>query len=213
MSLINRTEIAPGVAFNYINDKRFKKGKISANFIVPLSKDNASAYSLLVQMLSRSCEKYSDFKSLNTHLNSLYGANIYCDAMKSGDKLVLTISITGLDDKYTMNNETVSDKLSEMLCQIIFKPNIKNGEFNGVDFAQEKRQLIDTIDADYNDKRVYAIQRMIEEMCDKEVFGLRSYGTKDDVINLKNEDIIKVWQNMLKLSKVEILMIGSSSPV
>ncbi len=212
MNLINRTDIATGVSFNYIKDDRFKNSKICANFILPLSKETASANSLLVEVLSRSCAKYPNFKSLNTHLNMLYGATVFTDAMKHGDKLVLTISVNGLDDKYSIDNEIVSSKLSQLLCELIFNPNFIDGQFNKVDFEQEKRQLIDTIDADYNDKRVYAIQRMIEEMCSEEVFGNRSYGTKEEVNKLVNSDIVNAWKTMLKISKVEILMVGSSKP-
>ena len=212
MNFIKSTEIATGVAFNYINDNRFKSSRISAYFVLPLTKENASVNTLLSQILCRSSQKFPDFKSLNTHLNLLYGANLSADTRKNGDNQVMSISISGLDDKYTIGDEKVSSELSMLICDLIFRPNIVDGKFNKLDFEQEKRQLVDLIDSDFNEKRIYALNRTIEEMCKDETFGILSYGTKENVINTKIDEIYKAWQHILKTAKIEIVMVGSSTP-
>ena len=51
MSKINRSVLAEGVYFSDVRDSRFKTMKISANLIVPLSEENASANALLCGVL------------------------------------------------------------------------------------------------------------------------------------------------------------------
>lgn len=213
MNNLERSEIAKGVSFNFINDKRFNTGKISVYFLFPLKEETAAANALLIQVLSRSCAKYSDFQSLNKHLGRLYGANISAYTKKLGEVQLMAVSISGLDDRYTLNGEKTSADLTKLLCELIFNPKLENGAFCIDEFEQEKRQLIDAIDADYNEKRIYAINRMTQEMCKNERFGLRSYGTKESVEALTPDDIFKAWQNLLIHAKIEIMMIGSSDKI
>ena len=103
MSNINRTALADGVFFTAVKDSRFKTMKISANIVVPLSADTASANALLCGVLSRSTAAYPDFTALSKKLSSLYGAELNVNIRKAGDNQVLTISASGLDDRYTLD--------------------------------------------------------------------------------------------------------------
>ncbi len=211
MENIQRIEVAKDVSFNYINDERFKTGKISVYFVIPLEKETASINALLSEILCASCNKYSDFQSLNRYLDKLYGANLDVVYAKKGDAQIICISLTGLDDRYTINQEVISNKFADLLCELIFNPNIIDGEFSKADFLQEKRQLIDTIDSDFNEKRVHALNRLTQEMFKDEKYGILSYGTSEDVTNLNLEDIKMAWLELLKTARIEIMMVGSSS--
>lgn len=61
-------------------------------------------------------------------------------------------------------DEIISAEISKLLCEVIFNPNITDGKFNDNDFEQERRQLLDAIDAEFNDKRGYAISTMLSNM-------------------------------------------------
>ena len=101
MNTVTRKQIANGVYFNAVVDTRFKTGRISVTMFVPLLEDVASANALLPQVLTRSCEKYPDFISLNSRLNALYGASVAAFCRKMGETQALTISAAGLDDRFT----------------------------------------------------------------------------------------------------------------
>ena len=51
MNPIIRKNIADGVFFSSVKESRFKTMRISANMLVPLTKDDAAAYSLLSGVL------------------------------------------------------------------------------------------------------------------------------------------------------------------
>ena len=212
MSKINRSVLAEGVYFSDVRDSRFKTMKISANLIVPLSEENASANALLCGVLSRSTKAYPDFTALSKKLSSLYGAELNVSIRKAGDNQVLTISASGLDDRYTLGGESVARELSELLCGVIFEPNLEDGAFVESEVEQERRQLLDLIDSEFNDKRIYANGQLIRTMCADETFGLKRYGTAEKIKEVTVHSLYGTWQNLLKTAVFEIMYIGDSSP-
>lgn len=212
MNSIKRNTIADGVFFNSIKDSRFKTMKISANIIVPLSEETASANALLCGVLSRSCKAYPDFTKLSKKLCSLYGANLNASVRKSGDRQILSLSATGLDDRYAFAGESIAKELSMLLCSVIFEPNLNNNMFVESEVEQERRQLFDLIDSEYNDKRIYANGQLIKNMCANEVFGLKRYGTAEKIKEVTPSSLYDTWQNLLKTAIFEIMYIGDSTP-
>lgn len=212
MSDFVRNEICEGVAFNSIVDTRFKISRISASLAAPLNKKTAAANALLSCVLTRSCKKFPDFTALSRELDALYGAALYPSVRRFGDFQVITISAAGLDDRYSLDGEAVSSQLTELLCSILFEPNLKDGLFNEDDVEQERRQLIENIDAEFNDKRTYAINRCIETMCRNEPFSVGRFGSREDVTALTQESIFNSWKQLLDNSRVELAMLGSADP-
>ncbi len=212
MSDLIRKDICEGVAFNSIVDKRFKKSRISATLVAPLNKKTAAANALLSYVLTRSCRKYPDFTVLSRKLDELYGAALYPSVRRQGDLQLISFSAAGLDDRYSLNGESVSSELADLLCSIIFDPALTDGKFNTEDLEQERRQLIDAIDADFNDKRIYAINRCIECMCRNEPFSIGRFGSREDVSKLTQDDVYYAWQQLLENSRTELAMLGSADP-
>ena len=212
MSEFTRRNICEGVNFASITDDRFKLGRLSATLITPLSKESAAANALLSCVLTRSCKKYPDFTALNRKLDSLYGAALYPSIRQLGDCQALTLTVTGLDDRYALDDEAVSSPLAELLCSIIFDPNVTNGKFSDEDVEQERRELIESIDADYNEKRTYAIKRCIEVMCKDEIYSVGRIGSREDVQGVTHADIYSAWKNLLSNARIELTMLGNTPP-
>ncbi len=212
MNTRNEQYLADGVVFNTIKDNRFKTSKITANIYMPLNSESVSANALLCYMLVRCCKKYPDFTTLSRKLSSLYGAELNGSVSKMGDMQCLTISVSGLDDRYTIDGEVISEELGSLLCEAIFNPKVQDGKFCVEDMLQEKRQLLDMIDSEFNDKRIYAAQQLIENMCDSELYGIKRCGTKEQINALTTEDIYNAWQNMLNTAYFDFTYVGDSSP-
>lgn len=210
MNTLTQNEIAQGVVFSSIKDSRFKTMKISANIFMPLSEKTAAVNALMCYMLVRSCKAYPDFTTLSRKLASLYGAELNGSVSKMGDMQCLNITVSGIDERYTIGGETISQELTGLLCQVIFNPKIESNHFDRDDMLQEKRQLLDMIDSEFNDKRVYASQRLIETMCDSELYGIKRCGTKEQIEALTTEDIYNAWENMLKTAHFEFMFVGDS---
>lgn len=211
MNFINKDYIGDDVAFTTISDNKFKSTKLSISFILPLDKKTVSEYALLAGLLTRSTQDYPDFTILSKKLSMLYGANLLGSIRKLGDNQVVTISLSGIDDKYAFEGDVVSQDMSKLLCDVIFHPKLNGNSFCEDEINQEKRQLKDIIDSEFNDKRAYASNRFTSIMFEKEPFGIYRFGTKEDIDSLTGEELYVAWKNMLSHAKVEIFFIGESS--
>ena len=201
-------EISTGVNFNAIKDERFKTGRISVNMFLPLDEKTASVYALLPFVLTNSCRKYPDFTSLNQKLADLYGASLFSDVNKIGDMQTLTVSVSFLDDRFALENENLSSQLTQLLCDILFDPLLENGSFKDENVEQEKRQLIELIESEYNDKKILAKTRCEQLMCKDEKFGISRLGEKEKVSAITSEDVFDAWKTVLKTAKIEIMALG-----
>ncbi len=211
MNSVNRKVLAPGVEFVSVRESRFKTMRISATAIVPLKKETVADFALLSHVLTRSCEEYPDFTLLSKKLSSLYGASLECGVRKLSSSLGLTFAVSGIDDKYTLEGESVSEQLSELLCKVIFEPRFEDGSFALEEIEQERRQLLDLADSEFGDKRRYSNNRLLEIMCAEEPFGIKRYGSKELVSAVKAEDLKVAWKALLSEAKFTIVYIGDSS--
>ena len=156
---IEQRAICDGVNFRSIRDTKFKTMRISAHLIVPMSRQTAAENALLPFLLSRASREYPDFTKLGQRLAELYGASLNADVQKLGDLQVLSLSASGIADRYALEGEAISGELAKLLCSILFDPPLVDGLFPEDGFEQEKRQTMELIDSEYSDKRTYARQR------------------------------------------------------
>ena len=212
MTGIEQCSVCDGVNFRSIRDSRFKTVRMSIHFFRPLECKSASVNAILPFLLTRACKKYPDYTKLNEHLAELYGAEIDADVQKLGDAQVLSVSVTGLADRYALNGEQISSELSHLLCSMLFEPPFQDGMFPEDGFEQEKRQMIETLDSEFNDKRLYALRRCEAIMCADEPYGIGRYGTKEEIRSMKRESLNEAWLRLIHGSKAEILILGDCDP-
>ncbi|MBQ8796338.1 MAG: insulinase family protein [Clostridia bacterium] len=211
MSTNIRTRLADNVYFNEIQVDRFKTMRLTAIALLPLEKETASDFALLTQVLSRSCKEYPDFTALSKKLSSLYGASLSAGVRKIGESLALTFSIAGIDDRYALKGDVVSSELSNLLLKVIFEPKLIDGVFDCSEVEQERRQLIDLADSEFNDKRVYANARLIENMCKNEAYGIKRYGSRESILKCTPESLKMAWERMLEGASFEVFFVGGAS--
>lgn len=210
MSALKRENIGEEVYFNSIHETRFKTMKITAAAFLPLAEETAAQNALLAQILTRSCAAYPSLRSLEKKLRSLYGAVLYSDVRKIGDRQCLSFSVSGLDDQYAFDQTQISAELTKLLCSILFKPNTEDNCFLQTELAQSKRQLTDLMDSEFNDKRIYAVSSCIKLMCEGTPFGIERFGTRDNVEQTDGKTLYHAWESMLKQARFEIICVGAS---
>lgn len=210
MSNLMRKQISDCLTFNTIKESRFKTMRISVTAFLPLDKLTAANNALMSLILTRSCNKYPDFTMLSKKLSSLYGATLTSGFRKMGDVQALTFSVSGLDDRYALEGDVISKELSNLLCDVLFDPLLKDNSFDEGECEQERRQLIDMIDSEFNEKRVYANQKAVSIMCEDEAFGVARYGSRESVLSATPADLYEAWLNMLKTARFEIIYVGDS---
>lgn len=207
---LNREQIAEGVYFNTISDERFKTSRIAVTMIVELDRDKVAANAIVPNILTRSCAEYPTFLELSRKLNMMYGAALSGRSGKIGEFQPITVSAAGLDDRYSLDGGSVYNEMAQLLCSVLFNPKVKDGAFDETDFKQEQRQLVDAVDAEFNDKRAYAFSRMLEVMCEGEKFSIKKYGTKEQVLALTPKTAYDAYLEIIKTARIEIMCLGCS---
>ena len=187
---------------------RFKTGRISVSMALPMD-ERMAANSLLIFLLKRSCKEYPDFSLLNGKLDELYGASLSASVMKSGEAQVINLSLTFLDDRFALADESIAEQCAKLLASMIFSPNCQNGSFGEENLAAEKRLLIQRIEEELNDKRTYAFNRCISYMCADEAYGKEKYGTVEEIENVKMADVYSAWETLLSSAIFQITVVGS----
>lgn len=201
--------LADGVRLCYVQTDRFKTSNITVSAALPLGED-AGTNALLIYLLKRSCKKYPDFTCLNGKLDELYGASLSAGVMKIGEAQVLRLSMSFIDDRFTLGGESISDECAGLLAGMLFEPNCKSGSFGSAAVESEKRLLKQRIEDEINDKRAFALQRCIELMCSEEAYGRGKYGTVEEIDAITMKKIYEAWKNLLKTAVFQIDVVSSA---
>lgn len=211
MNNILREKISEGINFTYIPEKKFKTTVVSFSMFTPLSKSEVSKNALLPNLLSHSCKKYPNLKDISIKLESLYGASVNSSLSKLGDCQVINLCAEALSGKFAYENPSNTADLTNLLCEMIFEPNLEDGKFKEENLELEKRQLIEDILSEMNDKKAYASRRCEEIMFENDKFGINILGTIEEAKNLSSEQVTKAWEDLLKSAHIEITVIGKAS--
>lgn len=200
--------ISEGVSLCTERTSRFKTSVVSVNIICPLD-EKSSERALLCYLLARTNKNYPDITSMNRVLASLYGAVISPKVSKIGESQVLSLSLICVDDRFSLDSKPIAEEGIRILMDCIFSPDITPDGFREENVEREKRLLIEKIESEKDEKRIYALNRMIEEMCKDESYSIHKYGNKDRIAELNGKDIFSIWKKVLTTSPVQINAIGS----
>ncbi|NLE12458.1 MAG: insulinase family protein [Clostridiales bacterium] len=209
---ITKLEVARGVTLNVMETDKFKTNYLSVNFLVPLREETASLNSLIPRVLSRGSEKYPTLELFNKRLDYLYSASFSESVMRRGENQMIEFAAQFVDNVYAFDDTDITGGVIEMLDQLIFHPLTKEGRFVSEYVESEKRNLIDSIKAQINNKRYYAIARCGEEMCRGENYRFSAEGTVEGVSAITPESLWAQYKHLLKNSRVEIFFSGRCDP-
>lgn len=202
--------IADGVQLCAVQTEQFKTCKLSLSMALPLSGDLA-ARAILPYLMRRSCQKYPDFTSLNGRLDALYGAVLGASVTKKGEAQMLHLTLSAVDDRFSLDGESVAGEAAELLLDLLFEPKLENGTFCAQDVEIEKRLLLERMRSEDDDKRVYARRRCVEVMCAGEAFGLNRFGTAQEIESLTPARVYAAWREVLETAAIRVVLVSSGT--
>lgn len=207
----NQREIVHGVSLLSVNANRFKTNEIAVTLALPLKKETASQNALLINLLSRKSKAYPSLSQLNKKLAFLYGASLSAVVSKLGECQVLKLGITSLDDRFSLDGESISLECVKLLTSLLFEPKLDDDDkFFAEDIESEKRILIEKIESEQNEKRTYVLRQAESMMFADEPYGIGRYGTIEDVKSITADDISDAWNNALKTAQIMVTVVGSA---
>ena len=208
-----RKEIGKAAFMNSVTEPKFKSDRISLCLVTPLKRETATVNALVPFVLRKGCKSCPDFTKLNRKLAEMYGAILDADVAKHADRQIIEISLQFTDDRYAIDGENMAETAAKLLSDIVFEPNLdENGFFPEIDLELEREFLIDTIESDLNDKRIYAIGRALKLLYENEPFGIKRYGYVEDARAITSESLVKAWKDLIRTARIEIMFAGPGNP-
>ena len=207
---MNVTKICKGVKLGYHRTNKFKTTTMSLNIVAPLD-SKTSEKALIIHLLARTTKAHPAVFEMNRALAKLYGAIISPSVTKSGEALVLSLNLVCLDDRFTLDSSPITEECIRLLLSCLFEPDITPDGFRKENVEREKRLLLQKLESEKDDKRIYALGRMFEEMCKDEAYSLNKLGTKEGIEKADGKSLFEEWKKLLFTCPIQINYIGRKS--
>jgi len=205
-------QLLPGVTLRFFRDTRFKQGALSLQFLRPMCREESALNALLPAVLLRGTENYPDLRAITLHLDDLYGAAVGALVRRIGDYQTTGLYCGFMEDTFALPGEEILRPMVDFLEELLLRPVLEKGAFSADFVESEKKNLISTIQAEKNDKRIYASAQLLKTMCRADSFGLPRLGTAQDAEAITPEALYRHYLTVLETSHLEIFYVGSGEP-
>ena len=208
--MLETTQLLPGIQLYTFRDDRFKQGALSIQFVRPMKKEEAAENALLPAVLLRGTANYPDLRTITLRLDDLYGASVSALVRRIGDYQTTGFYCNFMEDKFALDGDEILRPMLEFIFQLLLEPVTENGGFSRDFVESEKKNLISTIEAEKNDKRVYASGQLMKIMCKEDSFGLPRLGDVEDVQKISAQSLYDHYRRVLAESPIQLFYVGSA---
>ena len=208
--MIEITELLPGITLRCCRDSRFKQGCLSFQLVRQMDGNEAHFNALIPAVLLRATNTHPDLRSITEHLDQLYGASVSTLVRRVGDYQTVGLYCGFMDDRFALPGEQVLSGMTAFLTELLLESPVQDGGFLPDIVEGEKKNLIATIDSELNDKRAYAMSRLMKTMCSRDSFGLPRLGEKEQVAAITPRQLYDHYHKILRESPIQIFYVGSA---
>ncbi len=194
----------------YVPMDKIKTTTIGVYIHRQLNKNDVSKNAVLPYVLRRGCKLCPDAEAIAKYLENLYGAQLRAGVVNMGDDQIMRFEAQTIQDKYAAEGEPLTEDLLRLILSVMFEPVTEDGGFKSATVEIEKNNAKDRIASVMNDKRVYAMQRCIEEMCAGENYALPSRGTIEGVDAIDARNLYEYYKSAIASSVIDIYVCGSA---
>lgn len=200
----------PGIDLTVVQTDKFKSATLSAAFLFPLKKETAAANALAPYVLRRGTERYPTMGEISVKLEELYGGALDPAVRKRGETQCVGFVGSFLDDAYALEPGSNLKEAAALLEEMLLHPVTENGTFKDEYVTDERRKLVQAIRAMVNDKRQYAMLRLLQEMCRNERYGVDALGSEETMASVTTQDAWDAYQRLLKRARLHLFYCGTA---
>lgn len=208
--MIETISLLPGVTLRCCRDTRFKQGCLSFQLVRQMDRQEAALNALLPTVLLRGTRRFPDLRSITEHLDTLYGASVSALVRRVGDYQTTGVYCAFMDDRFALPGDRVLSPMLSFLEEILLDSPLEDGGFLPIFVESEKKNLISTIESELNDKRAYAMGKLLKTMCRADTFGLPRLGEAEQVAAINAKALYTHYRHILRTSPIEIFYVGSA---
>ena len=196
----------PSYNLHMIKTDKFKSTYIEVIFNNELKKENITINNFLSTILSYSTKKYNSKTKFARKIEDLYAANIFASGYRLGKLYNVDFNMRVLNDKYT--EKGLFEKAIDFLHEILFNPNVKNGEFDENSFLVIKNNEKSQIERFKEDQRGYAGLKLLEYYNCEEPFSYNLKGYIEDLEKITPKNLYDYYKEFIKCNNIDIFIIG-----
>lgn len=204
-----RKELLPGVWLTALRSGKFKTGCLSITLLTQLDRETAAMNAVIPFVLRRGSRYRTDMQTLAVELDRLYGSRIEPRVRRVGEIQCIGLAASFPDDRYLPAGSSVFESVAQLCAELLLTPCTKGGLLLPDYVESEKEKLLERIKGRVNDKRSYAVLRLLEQMCCYEAFAVPPLGTEDAAENIHYQKLTKHYRSLIQTAPVEIFYCGS----
>lgn len=199
--------LGDGISYTEIHDAKFKTCGLFINLYVTREPEKAAVRALVIDLLTNCSADYPTLAALSLRKQWLYGTALSSRRANIGDMQELSIAAIWLDDKYSLDSESVTDAALDLTLGCLLRPCAQNGAFDAAAFKFAKQNLLDTIDCEINQKRSYAMHKTAELAFAGEPAACPPYGSRESAEAATPQSAYAAWQELLACANMEIIAV------
>ncbi len=203
-------KICKGVRLAYHAADAFKTAAASLSLLAPLD-EKTTTRALLLYLLSRTTAQYPTTLAMNRRQAMLYGASITPSVHKQGEMQVLTLTLDCPEDRFALDGEAIGAEALSLLCDCLLRPDVTADGFREENIRREKTLLRQKLESEADDKRLYALRRMLEEMCRDEPYARAANGKIGEIDAISAGELFDCWKDLMLHANVLVCYVGSAS--
>lgn len=208
---MERKNLLAGVHLTEIPADKFKRCRITVNFMVKGVRDEATVLALLPMVMGRGFAACPDMTKLSMRLAQLYGASLATDSYTQGANRIVSFAISGIKDAYAPGGEQLTKEYLSLLCETIFRPDIKDDAFDAEAVEVEKNKLRELCESEINDKKIYCMKQARRRFFGDSPAGLERYGYPEEIAAITEKQLCEAWKKLLREAEVEIFVMGTDA--
>lgn len=194
-----------GYNLHLIKTDKFKMCHIEVIFRNNVVIKDITKRNFLTKILSENTYEYPTRRKLLLRLEDLYDAGIYSYTAKVGGCITTSFGADFLNPIYTDKNNT--KEVIKLLFDVIFKPNVRNNEFDIKTFNLIKSRMKDNINSVIENPARLAVINALSKLGDT-VSAYSNIGNLKDLDEITPENLYKYYEEMLNNDYVDIFVVG-----
>ena len=200
-------QIGNGIRYTEIIDPKYRSCLLLMQFYTARTAETASALALLTDLLTASSAEYPGISALSLRLDSLYAADFSAKLSLCGDAAALSFTASWLDDRFALEQEPLTEDMLKLVLGCLLHPHAENAAFCEPEFRIARQNLLDDIDCELNDKRIYAMQRTASVCFAGEPAAIPPYGSRAAAEAVSPALAYRIWAQLLREAPLDIVCI------
>lgn len=203
-----RIPVGRGFDLYVASTDKFKTTSLRLVLRRPLREEEHSLNAVIPFVLRRGTRLRPSSRDIARYMEKLYGAQFAADVDKTGETQHIELAASVADERFLPERIGLGRAIVSFLGEALLDPLLKDGVFRADFVAQEAEHLRRRIASTINNKPRYAVNRLREEMCKDEPYGLHKYGDPDVLKQVTAPELHAHYRRVLATSPVDMFVVG-----